>query len=61
MTLIKCPGHVSLSDVEHFNTPFTCDNFGQTRVQHREGKTHHYPKNLLQYHVIGLTQSQKKP
>jgi len=55
MTLIKCPDHVFLRDVGHFNTPFTCDNFGQTRVQHREEKAYHYPKNLLQYHAIGLT------
>jgi hypothetical protein len=36
--LIKCPGQVNLVDVWHFNTPLTCDNFGQTRVQHTGGK-----------------------
>jgi hypothetical protein len=37
--LIKCPDYVSLGDVEHFNTPLTYGNFGQTRVYHWEGNT----------------------
>jgi hypothetical protein len=30
-----------LAMLDTLTRPFTCVNFGQTRVQHREGKTHH--------------------
>jgi hypothetical protein len=31
--------------------PFMCGIFSQTRVQQREGKTHHCQRNLLWYHI----------
>jgi hypothetical protein len=48
---IKFPGHVSLSMRDTLIRPLTCDNFGQTRVQHQEGKAYHHLMNLLWYHV----------